>query len=60
MGELGVRTTGPDSYQRYNGVFKDGVLVRGSKTIHGYEAHLNDLYMINLFRPVKAIQVVQF
>ena len=60
VGELGVRATGPDSYQRYNGVFKDGVLVRGSKTIHGYEAHLNDLYMINLFRPVKAIQVVQF
>ena len=31
-GELGVRTTGSDSYQRYNGVIKDGVLVRGSKT----------------------------
>ena len=43
VGELGVRATGPDSYQRYNGVFKNGVLVRGSKTFHGYGAHLNIL-----------------
>ena len=28
------RATGPDSYQRDNGVFKNGVLVRGSKTFH--------------------------
>ena len=41
LGELGVRATGPYSYQRYNGVFKDGVLVRGSNTFHGYEDHLN-------------------
>lgn len=32
--EVRGRATKPDSYQRDNGVFKNGVLVRGSKTFH--------------------------
>ena len=43
--ELRGRATGPDSYQRNNGVFKDGVLVRGSKTFHGYGDYLDGVWL---------------
>lgn len=45
--ELRGRAAGLDSYQRYNGVFKDGVLVRGSKTFHGYGPYLDGVWLSN-------------
>lgn len=29
-------SAGSDSYERYNGIFKDGRLIKGNKVIHGY------------------------
>ena len=29
-------SAGPDSYERYNGIFKGGKLIKGNKIIHGY------------------------
>lgn len=29
-------SAGPGSYERYNGIFKDGRLIKGNKVIHGY------------------------
>lgn len=45
--EVRGRGTAPDSYQRFNGVFQNGVLVRGSKTFHGYGPYLDGVWLSN-------------
>ena len=45
--EVRGRGAGPDSYQRFNGVFQNGVLVRGSKTFHGYGPYLDGVWLSN-------------
>jgi len=45
--EVRGRGAGSGSYQRYNGVFQNGVLVRGSKTFHGYGPYLDGVWLSN-------------
>ncbi|MEO7043727.1 MAG: hypothetical protein ABI091_00365 [Ferruginibacter sp.] len=42
-----------DSYQRFNGIFKDGYLISGSKTFHGYGKFYDGTWMSDEWlRPV--------